>query len=192
VGGANGFAVDATEDPSAFTPANLARYKAVVFLNPSGNVLDASRRSALRKYIQKGNGFVGIHNATAFVLEDWTWYTNLVGARYESEIGTQPLVLRVVNKTHPSTRGLPATTKMTEEAYNFDVNPKTRGVTVLINLDEQASGAGSMGQDHPFSWFHHYDGGRSWHTTGGANDADYDNPLFRRHLLGGIRWAGSF
>ena len=189
MGSANGFTVDATEDSRAFTPSNLARYRAVVFLNPSGNVLNAAQRVAFRRYIEEGHGFVGIHNATALVLEDWTWYTGLVGARYVSEISTQPLRLVPVDRSDPSTRSMPDPWLVTEEAYNFDVNPKTRGVRVLVNLDERYSKGGTMGADHPFSWKHVYDGGRAWYTNGGANRADYDNPVFLAHVLGGIRWA---
>ena len=190
LGTANGFTVDATEDSDAFTTANLARYRAVVFLNPSGDILNSDQRDAFRRYIEAGHGFVGIHNATALVLEDWPWYTRLVGARYRTEIPTAPLRLVTVDDTHPSTRGLPNSWLMTEEAYNWDVNPKTRGVHVLVNLDESHSPGGTMGADHPFSWYKPYRGGRSWYTNGGANDADYDNAQFMRHVLGGIRWAG--
>ena len=106
MGSANGFTVDATEDSRAFTPSNLDRYRAVVFLNPSGDVLDAAERRSLRRYVEtRAGGFVGIHNATALVLEDWRWYTRLVGARYVSEIRTQPLRLVPVDKLDPSTLG---------------------------------------------------------------------------------------
>ncbi|MGZ3374886.1 MAG: ThuA domain-containing protein, partial [Gemmatimonadaceae bacterium] len=40
LGAENGFAVDATEDAGAFTSKNLARYRAVVWLNTTGDVLD--------------------------------------------------------------------------------------------------------------------------------------------------------
>ena len=192
LGAQHGFTVDATEDSRAFTPANLARYRDVVFLNPSGNVLNDDQRDALRRYIEAGHGFVGIHNAASLVLVDWPWYTGLVGARYKTEILTQPLRLVPVDRSDPSTKGIPDPWLITEEAYNFDVNPKTRGATVLINLDESYSKGGTMGQDHPFSWRKLYDGGRSWYTTGGANSADYDNAHFMEHVLGGIRWAGRF
>ena len=41
LGAENGFSVDATEDAAAFTDANLRRFRAVVFLNTTGDVLDA-------------------------------------------------------------------------------------------------------------------------------------------------------
>ena len=65
LGARNGFQVDETADPAAFTRANLARYKAVVFLSTTGNVLaDAANRSAMERYIQAGGGYLGIHAAS--------------------------------------------------------------------------------------------------------------------------------
>lgn len=192
LGADNNFVVDASEDSTVFTPANLARYKAIIFLNPSGDILDQSQRAAFQSYIQSGGGFVGIHNPSALTLEGWDWYTKLVGARYVSEIVVQPSSLEIIDGTHQSTQGLPNPWVTTTESYNWDVNPKVNGVTVLINLDESSVSGGTMGRDHPFSWYHAYDGGRSWYTVGGADSANYLDPNFLRHILGGIRYAGAF
>jgi type 1 glutamine amidotransferase len=189
LGVANGFSVDATEDPSVFTTSGLARYRAVVFLNPSGDVLNAAKRAAFRGFIESGGGFVGVHNATAYVLEDWPWYTRLVGARYHSEIVTQPSVLRIVDHQHPSTVGLADPWATEVESYNFQPVSVDPGIRVLVSLDEASVKGGTMGATHPFSWYRFFDGGWSWYTTGGANVADYRSPAFRQHLLGGIRQA---
>ncbi|MFD3473207.1 ThuA domain-containing protein [Streptomyces sp. NPDC058695] len=46
-----------------------------------------------------------------------------------------------------------------------------------------------MGDDHPVVWCKEFGAGRSFHTAlGHAIDA-YTAPAFRRHLLGGRRWA---
>jgi type 1 glutamine amidotransferase len=100
--------------------------------------------------------------------------------------------LQILSPSHVSTAGLPNPWLFTTEAYNFDVNPKSNGVTVLINLDESSTVGGTMGSDHPYSWYHSFDGGRAWYTTGGANSPDYLDTNFRRHLLGGIRYAAHF
>lgn len=192
LGAANGFSVDATEDPTQFTPANLARYKAIIFLNPSGDILNATQRAAFQSYIQSGGGWVGVHNPNALTLDGWDWYTGLVSARYASELPTQATRLQIVDATQLSTSGLPNPWTFTTEAYNWDVNPKTRGAKVLINLDESSVTGGTMGADHPYAWYKAYDGGRSWYTTGGANSPDYLDANFLKHLLGGIRYAGGF
>src|SRR5436309_11506754 len=41
LGSRNGFAVDETDDPGAFTQANLARYRGVVFLSADKATLDS-------------------------------------------------------------------------------------------------------------------------------------------------------
>ena len=192
LGATNGFAVDATEDSSVFTSTNLARYKALVFLNPSGDILNTAQRAAFQLYIQNGGGFVGIHNPNALTLDGWAWYTKLVCARYASEVPSQPSRLNIVNTTHISTQGLPNPWTISMESYNWDVNPKVNGCTVLINLDETSVSGGTMGSDHPFSWYHAYDGGRIWYTVGGADSANYSDSNFLNHLLGGIRYAGAF
>jgi type 1 glutamine amidotransferase len=192
LGATHHFMADATEDSTAFTDNQLARYKAIVFLNPSGDILDAGQRAAFQRYIEQGGGFVGIHNAAALLsptMDNWEWYNKLVGAQYHSEIPTQPMRLHVVTHAHPSTAGLPPVWRFTEEAYNFKHNPKSNGVTVLVSLAESSVNSGQMGADHPFSWYHAYDNGRSWYTTGGANAEDYANAFFLAHVLGGIQYA---
>lgn len=42
---------------------------------------------------------------------------------------------------------------------------------------------------HPIAWCKDYEGGRAFYTGGGHTDESYTDPAFRRHLLGGIRWA---
>jgi type 1 glutamine amidotransferase len=192
LGAANNFAVDASEDPAVFTPANLSQYRALVFLNPSGDILNSSQRLALEQFVKAGGGFVGIHNANADTLVDWAWYKKLVGAFYVSEINTTPMTLTILNTTHISTVGLPNPWTITSEAYNYDVNPKVNGARVLINLNDTTVSGGTMGADHPFSWYHPFDGGRSWYTVGGANISDYSDANWRAHILGGIRYAGAF
>src|SRR5690242_17904367 len=57
LGAEHGFAVDATEDATTFTDGVLARYKAVVFLCTTGDVLDLEQKAAFERYIRSGGGF---------------------------------------------------------------------------------------------------------------------------------------
>src|SRR5262245_31169085 len=47
-----GATVEASSDASKFTQAGLAAYKAVVFLNTSGDVLDDTQQAAFEAYIK--------------------------------------------------------------------------------------------------------------------------------------------
>jgi type 1 glutamine amidotransferase len=150
LGTAGGFAVDATEDAGAFTPKNLARYDAVVFLSTTGDVLDDTQQTAFERYIKRGGGYVGIH-AAADTEYDWAFYGGLAGAYFQS---------------HPAIRA-----------------------HVLASLDESSYTGGTMSGDHPIAWCQEYRGGRAFYTGGGHTKESYAEPAFRKHLLGGIRYA---
>jgi len=189
IGAMNNFLVDDTTDSTVFTDAILAQYSAIVFLSPSGEILDTNQLAAFQRFIESGKGFVGIHNAAAYVLVNSDWYTQLVGTRFESEIYPEPMTLQVLNHTHPSTARLPDTWSWMSHVFNFNPNPKVNGVTVLVNLDETSVTGGTMGPDHPWTWYHPYDGGRAWYTAGGADSEDFYQPAFRDHIAGGIQYA---
>src|SRR5262245_41948775 len=60
LGAANDFTVDVTNDATKISTANLAGYRAVTFVNSSGDVLNPEQEAALQGYFQNGGGFVGI------------------------------------------------------------------------------------------------------------------------------------
>ncbi len=187
LGEANGFAVEATEDAGAFTPEGLARYRAVVFLNTTGDVLDPAQQAAFEGYVRGGNGFVGVHSATDTEY-GWPFYGALVGAYFQSHPAVQPATVVVEDRRHPATEHLPERWARTDEWYNFRSSVRGR-VRVLARLDESSYTGGTMGADHPFAWCQEYAGGRSFYTAGGHTIESYAEPAFREHLLGGIRYA---
>jgi cytochrome c len=189
LGAANGLTVEASEDSAVFTDASLTRYDAVVFLMTTGDVLEESQQRAFERFIRRGGGFAGVHSA-ADTEYGWTWYGGLVGAYFKNHPQVQRATVRVVGRRHPSTARLPRSWARTDEWYNFARNPRP-SVHVLATLDETSysPGPGAMGADHPIAWWHSYQGGRAWYTAGGHTLESYSEPLFRRHLLGGIRYA---
>ncbi|MFG3704036.1 ThuA domain-containing protein [Micromonospora sp. NPDC047670] len=187
LGAANNFTVTATEDAAQFTTANLARYEAVVFLNTTGDVLDAAQQGAFESYIGSGGGFVGVH-AAADTEYGWSFYGNLVGAYFASHPHIQQANVKVEHRGHAATAHLPQTWTRTDEWYNYQTNARSTA-RVLATLDESSYSGGSMGADHPHSWCKTHSGGRAFYTGGGHTQASYAEPAFRAHLLGGIRYA---
>ena len=187
LGTKHGFTVDDTEDAGRFTEASLARYKAVVFLSTTGDILDADQKAAFEQYIRSGGGFVGIHSASDAEY-NWPWYGRLVGAYFASHPQIQRATIHIADANHPSTKGLPATWDRTDEWYNFRSNPRGT-VHVLAALDESTYSGGAMGTDHPIAWCQTIEGGRSWYTAMGHTKESYAEPLIRIHLLGGIESA---
>ncbi|WP_207425408.1 ThuA domain-containing protein [Pedobacter sp. SYSU D00535] len=187
LGQENGFLVDTTTNSALFTTANLRNYHAVIFLNPTGDtILTESEKSAFKKYIQQGGGFVGIHAATDCLFH-WEWYGKLVGGFFKNHPKVQTADLTVVDRTHPATRHLPAIWTHTDEWYNFrSLNPD---VNVLLNLEESSYKGGENGPKHPIAWYHSFDGGRAFYTGLGHTVEDFSDEKFLKHLLGGIQYA---
>ena len=186
-----GFEPDFTEEASVFEASSLQRYRAVMFLNTSGDVLNESQQTAFEAYVNHGGGFIGVH-AAADTEHEWEWYGQLVGARFKSHPAVQPAVVDVIKRDHPSTTRLPQRWQRTDEWYNFDQHPRTRigdRITVLATLDESSYSGGEMKGDHPFAWCHQVGQGRAWYTAGGHTTESYSEPDFVAHLRGGIEWA---
>ena len=186
LGKENNFEVDTTENADVFNEKDLKKYSAIVFLSTTGDILDLNQKREFERYIQAGGGFVGIHAATDTEYK-WDWYVKMVGASFESHPDQQNAIINVRNRKHISTSFLPKTWKRFDEWYNFkNINKE---VNVLATLDESSYKGGKNGKDHPFAWFHEYDGGRAWYTAGGHTEASYAEELFLKHVLGGIKYV---
>jgi uncharacterized protein len=186
LGAAHGFETDATEDPGAFE-SSLEGYAAVVFLSTSGEVLTPPGRTGLMAYMRGGGGFVGVH-AAACTEYEWPYYGELLGARFARHPDHQPGRVVVEDRGHPATSHLPAVWRFTDEWYDFRAGPRG-SVRVLASVDESSYVGGGMGEDHPLVWCREQDGGRVFYTALGHASEAYEDPGFRAHLVGGIRWA---
>ncbi|MCM3881429.1 MAG: ThuA domain-containing protein [Vicinamibacterales bacterium] len=182
-----GFTVDAGEDAASFSDGNLARYRVVVFLSTTGDVLNGAQQVAFEGFIRQGGGFVGIHSA-ADTEYDWPFYGGLLGAYFAGHPDIQAGTIRLETPSHPSMSGLPATWIRRDEWYNFQRNPRG-SLDVLATLDERTYTGGTMAPDHPIIWSHTYEGGRSWYTAGGHTTESFSEPLFVAHIGSAIVWA---
>ncbi|GAA2866875.1 ThuA domain-containing protein [Nonomuraea rubra] len=188
LGQENNFAVDTTEDSALFTDQNLAQYQAVVFMSTTGDPLGTQdQKDAFQRYIQNGGGFAGVH-AAADSGYNWEWYGKLVGAYFKSHPAIQQATVKVEDPAHPSTKDLPTTWTRTDEWYDYRANPRGT-VHVLTSMDEKSYTGATMGADHPNTWCHDFDGGRSWYTGLGHMKENYSEPNFLKLLLGGIQTA---
>ncbi|GHB76258.1 ThuA domain-containing protein [Persicitalea jodogahamensis] len=188
LGKENGFVVDTTTNSNAFTDDNLKKYSEVVFLSTTGDVLDDVQQVAFERYIQAGGGYVGIH-AAADTEYGWPWYNRLVGGWFAShpKNNIQTGEAFVVNRNHPSMEGFPDKWTVKDEFYDF--KNFNKDVTVLVKIDENSYKEGQMGDDHPMAWYHEFEGGKAFYTNFGHTDEMYSNPVYVKHLLGGMKWA---
>ncbi len=188
LGGEQGFEVDTTKNSELFNEDNLKQYSAIIFLSTTLNVLDAKQEAAFERYIQAGGGFVGVH-AAADTEYDWGWYTKLVGAQFRSHPkGTPEADFIVTDKNFGATEFFTDSVwHRSDEIYNYNkLNPD---VHVVMTVDESTYEGGTNGDNHPFAWYHEYDGGRAFYTGAGHTDETFSEELFLKHLLGGINYA---
>jgi type 1 glutamine amidotransferase len=187
LGREHGLVVDHTEDAERLNDADLAAYRALVFLSTTGDFLGSAQQGPLRRFVERGGGWVGVHAASAGEY-DWPWYGELVGAWFARHPAVQRATVQVVDRDHPATAPLPARWVRTDEWYDFRGSPRGR-VRVLATVDESSYSGGGMGADHPIAWCHQIGAGRVVYTALGHTVESFSEPLFLEHLLGAIRWA---
>ena len=189
-----------TEDANrVFNDKELAKYKAVIFLLTTGDVLNNDQQAAFEKYIRAGGGFVGVHSASDTEY-DWPWYTKMVGYMFRIHPAVQTATIKVENYNFPGMDRFAKRFLWTEEWYEFGP-PTSDKLKFLLSVDEStykpaadwgAKGKGQgMGNFHPLSWYQDYDGGRAFYTELGHLPASYSDTNFLHHLYGGIYWAAT-
>ena len=105
-----GFSWEATTDWSRLNVAELAGYKVIMFLDDAP---PAAQRPAFQQYMQNGGAWLGFH-VSAFTTDagSWSWYYNTFlgsGNFATNTWGPTAETLRIEDRGHPSTAGLPAT-----------------------------------------------------------------------------------
>lgn len=188
-----------TEDANrVFTDKELAKYKVVIFMLTTGNVLNDEQQAAFERYIRAGGGFVGVHSASDTEY-DWPWYTKMVGHMFHIHPAVQTATIKVEDFNFPGMDRFAKRFLFTEEWYEFGP-PTSDQLKFLLSVDEKtyqpaadwgAKKGDGMGDFHPVSWYQNYDGGRAFYTALGHLPATYTDPNFRHHLYGGIYWAAT-
>lgn len=192
-----GWTFVSTNDSSIFNDSDLAEFDVLVWTNTCGvgnPVLAPSEQQAFVDYIEAGGGFVGIHCALGVRGEGGSfqdWYEGLVAVRTDGHPAVQTASLNVDEPGHVSAIDVPNPWSVRDEWYNWTYNPRTHGVNVVLTVDEDSyTGENTnLAGDHPYSWYHEYDGGRAWVTGLGHTSEIYVNPVFVAHVRGGILWA---
>lgn len=194
----NPFTIEASEDASLINATYLSPFKAVVFLSTSGEFLTADQLAGLKRYVNAGGGFVGIHCASSGMRSE-PWYGELVGAYFTRHPVPQRGVVRIEHGNNDKGgqgvvetgfEDLGGEFAWFDEWYNFSWNPREKyGATVLLTADAESFEGGEMGADHPLAWCREFEGGRSFYTALGHFDEAFGDERFMRHVLNGILWV---
>ena len=186
-----GFTADTTSRMEVFCDDSLGRYDAIVYANASYLKPDSAQKAALQRFIRNGKGFVGLHAATC-AGKEWEWFTRMIGGMFDYHPPLQPLTLKVVDGTHPSTAGMPDSVEVSDELYVFRrLNPDARVIAVweTAGVDWNGRRPDALLRSLPAIWCLEFEGGRVWYTALGHDPADYSRADYRAQVLGGLKWA---
>jgi type 1 glutamine amidotransferase len=196
-----GWALVGTDKGGVFTTAVLRQFDAVIWNNVSGDVLTLSQRRALRRWIERGGAFIGVHGTAGDPVYFWDWYADtLIGARFTGHPTTkhfQNARIVVDARDHPIAQGLPDEWVMRDEWYSFKSSPRASGSRIIATLDEATYDPETWGQqslrmgDHPIAWARCVGKGRMFYSAIGHRPESYVNPQFVTMFESAIGWAVS-
>ncbi|WP_432824912.1 ThuA domain-containing protein [Dactylosporangium sp. CA-092794] len=155
-GAQNGFTWEATTDWSRLNTGNLAQYKVIMFLDDAP---PTAQRAAFQQYMQNGGAWMGFHvSAWTDNPGSWSWYYNTFlgsGAFVTNTWEPTRITLKVEDRNHPSTAGLPATfTSAVSEWYSWSNDLRQNSnIDILASVDPSSF---PVGTDPNQSWYSGY------------------------------------
>lgn len=193
----NNFSVDFTDDSSQINTKNLARYQVFVMLHLAPFDISYEQQDALQRFVEEGNGWVGIHAAgltgKRFLRPGtryWQWFEDFMGGiLYSPHPPYQKGTVIIENHRHPVTKNLPDKLEISDEWYEFDKSPRGH-VRVLATADESSYKQNKPMGDHPIIWTNeHYH--RMIYIGVGHDPSVLENEGYDQLLLNAILWASA-
>lgn len=204
-------------DLSMITPEYLAQFDGVMMMTNGNLPLSQAQREALVDFVRNGGGFIGVHCAS-LTLYDHPAFGEMLGGYFLRPIQQNRIfILEVEDREHPATRMLGSSWPVSDELYVFGTAPWNQShpeenvdtlfgnripvgfsrdrVRVLLSLDTETSELDGLrflegDGDYPQAWCREFGEGRSFYTSlGHRGELWSDDPVFRAHVVGGIRWA---
>jgi len=180
-----GFEVVITETNELITPAALAKFEIVFFMNPSGDVFNDQEQQAYEDWMVAGGAFGGVHTATD-TESGWQFYSEVTGQFYDGHsaqnvldnIQFEPNMLN-----HPALKGLPNPWQRHEEWMRFNSHAQWTAKPGFQVLGRKAVDA------QPIMWLREWGNFRAFYTGIGHDAVVFKDPQVKQHLTGGIMWA---
>ena len=171
---------------AGITAARLAGADLVFFANTTGNLpITEAGKQEFYAWIQQGGGWAGVHSAADTFHGDER-YLNLVGAEFKTHGPQVKVSVHCDDRKHPATRDLPAQFEVFDEIYEFK-NWSREKVHMLLSMDKHPQ-TGKPG-DYAVAMCKRVGKGRAFYTSLGHRKDMYANPLYLKHLTGGLKWA---
>ncbi|MQA90361.1 MAG: hypothetical protein GEU90_09000 [Gemmatimonas sp.] len=204
-------------DFSFLTREYLAGFDGLMMMTNGNLPMTDDQKQSIVEFVREGGGFIGVHNAS-LTFYDYPPFGEMLGGYFRSAIQQGHLfVLKVEDPDHPATRMLGPSWPIVDEFYLFGTAPwdeespednvdvlfgnripvgfSRDRVNVLLSIDTELTDLDGLpdlvpGGDYPQAWSRPFGEGRAFYSAIGHRDDIWTNePVFRAHILGGIRWA---
>ncbi len=132
---------------------------------------------------------LGVHAATD-ASHGWSEYGRLIGGRFAGHPWTCDMTIEITDPVHPSTRHLPRPWEWHDEVYLFEHLRPDAKVLLRVRserLDMSAPGARTPACGFPLAWCIDEGGGTFYSALGHFPHA-WEEPVYLRHLAGGLSW----
>jgi type 1 glutamine amidotransferase len=197
MGRENNFNVTVSDDTSLVNDENLKKYKVFVMLQEAPFDMSTKQQDALQRFIEKGNGWVGIHAAglagSSFLKPTrryWQWFEDFLGGvSYSPHPKFQQGTVVIEDHKHPVTKGLPDRFEIGDEWYEFDKSPRGN-VHVLAVADESTYTQKKPMGDHPIIWTNEHFR-RMVYIAIGHDASMCTDPNFELLVRNSIIWAAN-
>jgi putative membrane-bound dehydrogenase-like protein len=143
-------------------------------------------RKAVFDFANAGKGIVLLHPGVWLNYPKWPEYNaQIVGGMSRGHDRLGEFEVKVLNSTHPITRGVPGSFRITDELYYFNPDPAGTPIEVLA----QTSTANGTKKQHPSVWVVKHPKARIAGIALGHDARAHDLPAFKTLLTNAVKWA---
>jgi type 1 glutamine amidotransferase len=210
-------------DLSMIDSKYLAQFDAIMASTNGELPLTNEGKQALISFVRNGKGILFVHQSmvTLYTFKPWGEMLGAYAGRLPPfdtmNADKRPAVLKIEDKNHPATRGLPEHWMLDDEFPQFARtiwDPKSPNenlgptgipiplafsrerVKVVLSVDSTrtdfagAPAGWQPGGDYPVAWYQRYGQGRTFYTSlGHRSELWTDDPVFKAHMVGALRWV---
>lgn len=172
------------ESLKKLSPESLKHYDAVVFANTTGD-LPLPSNQALIDWIRSGKAFIGMHSASD-TFHGFHPFVDMLGGEFLTHGAQATVDCQNQDPKHPACQHLGSVWTVHDEIYIMKSFERPR-VSGVLGLNQHPND--KKPGDYPIAWCRNFGKGRIFYTSLGHREDVWENPIYQKHILGGIEWA---
>jgi uncharacterized protein len=182
------FDVECTQDASVLTADKLKELDAVMFYTTGNLPITPEAFTAFEDWLKSGKAMIATHSATD-TFGGFRPYFSLINGTFDGHPWGSGETVPMTNHdaAHVTAKMLGEEFSFKDEIYQYkNYDPTAVRVIYSINMAKSKT---KQPYHVPVSWVRESGKGRLFYTNLGHNESTWAMPLFKQHLLTGIRWA---